>query len=92
MVSFSSVNDEITKFHDSWHEINIFKSIRVNLTQLKYYVVMIPVVNLILMVMDEKENITYVIKKNTLNMKEIVTKLENIIRSNGYKQKYSFYS
>ena len=46
---------------------------------------MIPVVDLILMVMDEKENITYVIKKNTLNMKEIVTKLENIIRSNGYK-------
>lgn len=50
--------------------------------QLKYYVtrVMIPVVNLILRVMDENENITNVIKKNTLNMKEIVTKLENIIR------------
>ena len=52
---------------------------------------MITVVNLILSAMDEeKENITNVIKKNTLNMKEIVTKLESIIRLGKWKNKTKY--
>ena len=62
--------------------MNIFYSISINLMQYCVTREMITVVNLILRVMDEEnENITNVIKKNTLNMKEIVTKLEGIIRS-----------
>ena len=61
--------------------MNSFYSISVNLMQYCVTRDMITVVNLILRAMDEeKENITNVIKKNTLNMKEIVTKLESIIR------------
>ena len=63
--------------------MNIYKSISVNLMQYCVTREMITVVNLILRIMDEEnENITNVIKKNTMNMKEIVTKLESIIRSN----------
>ena len=54
---------------------------------------MITVDNLILSVMaEENETITNVIKKNTLNMKEIVTKLEKIIRSDvKFKNKTKYF-
>ena len=69
----------------------IFYSISINLMQYCVTRDMITVVNLILSVMDEeKENITNVIKKNTLNMKEIVTKLESIIRLEKCKNKTKY--
>ena len=74
--------------------MNIFYSISINLMQYCVTRDMITVVfNLILSVMDEeKENITNVIKKNTLNMKEIVTKLEKIIRSDvKFKNKTKYF-
>ena len=72
--------------------MNIFCSISINLMQYCVTREMITVVNLILSVMDkENENITNVIKKNTLNMKEIVTKLESIIRSEKLKNKTKYF-
>ena len=72
--------------------MNIFNSISINLMQHCVTREMITVVNLILSVMDEEnENITNVIKKNTLNMKEIVTKLESIIRSEKLKNKTKYF-